>query len=65
MIKKITKYIKYYFEPCPKQLAKDAFESAQNYFANRPKSRKDFSDYQQGYKSAYRRTYAKIKLNTI
>jgi hypothetical protein len=65
MIKKITKYIKYYFEPCPKQLSKDAFESAQNYFANKSKSRKDFSDYQQAYIRAYRKTYAKNQLNTI
>lgn len=65
MIKKITKYMKYYFEPCPKKLKKDAWESAQKYFADKPKISGEIISYQQSYKSAYRQTYAKNKMQTI
>ena len=65
MIKKITKYIKYYFEPCSEKLAIDAFESAKEYFSDKERSVNDMIVYQQSYKTAYRQTYAKNKLNTI
>lgn len=65
MIKKITKYMKYYFEPESKVIHKMAFDSAKEYYAGKSKTREDFQAYQRGYVGAYRHAYAKTKLNTI
>lgn len=63
MVKEITKYIKYYFEPDSKALQKEAFESAKKYFSGKSKTLVEFQSYQRGYKSAYRTTYANFRLN--
>lgn len=65
MIKKITKYMKYYFEPDSKTIRKMAFDSAKEYYIGKPKTVVQFQAYQRGYVSGYRHTYATSKLNTI
>lgn len=58
-INTIRTYLKYYFEPDSKQLQKEAFESAKQYFAGKQKTMDEFIAYQRGYKGAYRHVYAK------
>ncbi len=58
---KIINYIKYYLEPDSKKLSQEAFDSAKEYFRGKKKTAEQFIAYQRGYKSAYRRTYAKSK----
>jgi hypothetical protein len=58
-IETIKKYLKHYFEPDSKQLQKEAFDSAKQYFAGKQKTMDEFIAYQRGYKSAYRHAYAK------
>lgn len=55
-------YLKAYFEPKSRTLRKMAFESARGYYENKPKTMLEFQAYQHGYINAYRKTYAKTKL---
>ena len=58
---RLFKYVKNYLELDSKSLNKEAFESAKKYFQGKTKTMEQFMAYQRGYKSAYRRTYAKSK----
>ncbi len=63
----MIKYIKLYLEPNSKELAQKAFDSAKEYFKDKPmlnysKRTIEFTSYQRGYINAYRRTYATTKL---
>ena len=65
MIKKIISYIKAYNEPDSKMVRSLAFESAKVYYKNKQKTAVEFQSYQRGYVNAYRRTYAKNKLDVL
>ncbi len=62
----MIKYIKYYLEPDSKMVRQLAFESAREHFKNKKHVNldfiRDFQEYQRGYISAYRSSYAKNKI---
>lgn len=61
---RMVKYFRLYFALGNKELAQMAYKSAKEYYATRPHTKLDFTEYQRGYKSAYRRVYAKSRLES-
>ena len=61
-------YLKYYLEPSSKDVRTKAYDSAREYYKNKPFTSydlrtKEFQDYQMGFVRAYRRAYAQSKLS--
>lgn len=61
----MIKYLKAYFEPKSKMVHALAFDSAKTYYKDKKKTMVDFQAYQRGYINAYRRTYARTKLDEM
>jgi hypothetical protein len=61
-VKQIIRYFKLRNEPNKQELAKMAYESAKEYYQNRPHTRVDAQVYQSAYIRAYRRNYARMEI---
>lgn len=61
-VKQIIRYFKLLNEPDKKVLAQMAYESAKEYYKDRPHTRVDAQTYQNAYIRAYRRNYARTEI---
>ena len=63
-VKQIIRYFKLLNEPNKKELARMAYESAREYYKDKPHTRLEFDTYQRSFIGAYQRTYAKNHLQS-
>lgn len=61
-VKQIIRYFKLLNEPDKKVLAKMAYESAKEYYKDRPHTPVDVQIYQNAFIRSYRRTYARSEI---
>lgn len=64
-VKQIIRYFRLMNEPDKKALAEMAYNSAKEYYSNKPHTRLEFQTYQRAFEGAYRRTYANNQIANL